>query len=352
MKLGIIGCGRITEKHCQTIDQLKELTVVALSDLSSERMNLIRSHLKNTSNLILMHKKYEEMLSNQNIDLVLIATSSGFHAEIAEKALKAGKHVLVEKPLTLSLKETSDLTELAKKRGCYLFVCYQLRFLTSMLKIKEVLKQGLLGEIIYGVGTIEINRSKDYYEQAAWRGTWKHDGGMLINQGIHMVDLLTWFMGDLESVQGEIKRVHEYKETEDVAIGILKFKNGSTGVIEANSIALPNNRGYSLKLFAEKGTVVIRGQKLDEVERFIINGHEEVPIEGLDHDGLEQVRMYKACLDCIAGRKSEFVADGEESIRALETIFALYRSALNQEVVQLPLEDFQTGEMSAWEGSK
>ncbi|WP_413379717.1 Gfo/Idh/MocA family protein [Alkalihalobacillus sp. 1P02AB] len=350
IKLGIIGCGRITEKHCQTINQIDDIEVVALSDLSDERMKIIKGLLQQDElKKIVLYKDYEKLLSHSEIDLVLIATSSGFHCEMAEKALKSNKHVLVEKPLTLSLMETKYLTKLAHKQNRKLFVCYQLRYRKLMLAVKDCIEQGLLGKVFYGVGSIQITRPQQYYQQASWRGSWQNDGGMLINQGIHVIDLLLWLIGDLERVYGELMRVNEQKETEDIALALLNFKNGAKGLIEANTVSLPDNVGYSIKLFAEKGTIIIRGKQLDHIERFEIQGKQKVDLDTFLNDRSEHIRMYEAYLKEIQTGNEPVIVDGAESEKALEAIYAIYQSALNKTEVQLPLHNFSSKEMTAWE---
>lgn len=128
-----------------------------------------------------------------------------------------------------------------------------------------------------GVASIRINRSLDYYKSASWRGSWETDGGMLINQGIHLVDLLQWFLGDAKSVYGEISSHTDVKETEDVAVGIIQFQNQAKGMVEANIVTQPNNLGYSLSIFGEKGTISVDGRSLNKISRWYIEGEDADP---------------------------------------------------------------------------
>ncbi|WP_047980768.1 Gfo/Idh/MocA family protein [Ornithinibacillus contaminans] len=349
-KIGIIGCGRMAEKHIETIQQLDDITIIALSDISTDRMGHVHNLISSNAAAISMHTNYEEMLKLDSIDIILITTTSGLHAEIAEKALRARKHVIVEKPLTLSLEEARKLTALANQVGRHLFVCYQLRYRKLMLKIKELIDSELLGTVHYGIVTMAINRSQAYFDQASWRGTWEHDGGMLINQGIHFVDLLVWYLGDLENIYGEITRVNNQKQTEDIALGLLTFKNGAKGLIEANIITLPENFGYSIRLFAEKGTIIISGKQLDQIERFEISGqtYSDQELDDLKNDRMEHLTMYQEIITKIKGNEQGFPVDGQESEKALEAIFALYASVLQKKKVSLPLSSFSSGLMKQW----
>ncbi|WP_273717005.1 Gfo/Idh/MocA family protein [Alkalihalobacillus pseudalcaliphilus] len=349
MKLAIIGCGRISEKHCETINQISDISVVALSDISIDRMNIIKQKLNLSNNECTFFTDYEHLLNESNAELVVIATGSGSHFEIAKAAILAGKHTLIEKPLALSLSEASQLHEYANKHHVHLYVCYQLRFLNSMIAIKELIESGRLGTVFYGVCTLELNRSKEYYQGAAWRGTWEYDGGMLINQGIHLIDLLLWFMGDAKEVRGELMKVERSKETEDIAIGLVDFNSGARGLIEANTVTKPNNYGYSLKLFGEKGSIIIDGQQLEKISRFALE-EIEVSEKELVFDKKEHVRMYRACIKAIKeSQQHKSLVNGIEAQRSLELIFGLYQSALEKRVVDLPGLNFNLLEMKKWE---
>ncbi|GAF67089.1 putative dehydrogenase [Bacillus sp. TS-2] len=349
MKLGIIGCGRITEKHCQTLSQISDIDVVALSDIKVERMVAINSLLPTINKERKFHHNYLDLIERKDIDVVLIATSSGFHSEIAKAAIEQKKHIIVEKPIALSLEEAKELKVLTEQYGTQLFVCHQLRFLKSMMRIKELIDHSSLGEIYYGVGSIEINREDKYYQVSPWRGTWQHDGGMLINQGIHIIDLILWFMGDASEVYGKLMKVNKNKETEDIALSMIDFKNGSKAIIEANTVTKPYNYGYAIKLFAENGTIVIEGNQLQQINRFVIN-NTDVPLIEMEHDQQEHVRMYQSIYDVIFNHKaSSSLVNSTSAIASLELIFAIYQSALKGEKVNLPLNRFSLSELIDWE---
>ncbi|MDQ0207869.1 Gfo/Idh/MocA family protein [Alkalicoccobacillus murimartini] len=345
MNIGIIGCGRITEKHLSSLNQISNARVTALSDLSFERMKQAATQISSSvEELPQLFDHYHDLLQTDS-ELVVIATTSGTHVEIAEAALKAGKHVLVEKPLSLSIEESRMLTKLADVQGKQLFVCHQLRFRKILNEIKTLIDSGKLGTIHLGTVSMSVQRPTSYYEAAPWRGTWDQDGGMLINQGIHMVDLLIWYMGKVQSVSGQLQWVNTQKETEDIALGMVTFCNGATGLIEANSVTYPHNHGYAIKLFAEKGTIIIEGSNFDQLTRATIEGEpwsEDVSEWLTDKD--EQVKMYKEVIKSITGLSNTAVM-AKEAEFALETIFALYQSHKLASSVSLPLSSFSTTDM-------
>lgn len=355
--IGIIGCGRITEKHAATLSRLGSARVVAISDISVERMEIIHRQLTeagHTASEVAMYPDYADLLVHPEVKVIVIATSSGHHADMAGDALIAGKHVIIEKPLALTLEDSRLLSKLASKRGLNLLVCHQMRYRLPMMRIKNYIDSGLLGELYYGVASIEISRSPEYFRQAAWRGTWDQDGGMLLNQGIHLIDLLLWFLGDVEGAYGELQKVQEGKEIEDVALAVLSFRNGTKGLIEANTITRPGNFGYSIRLFAEKGTLIISGTQLERIERFDVNGVQVAAedLRQLEADRDEQLRMYEAYLDRICNGTEGMVVDAAEAGRSIEAIFAIYCSALEGRRVTLPLAEFSSENMreGKWHG--
>ncbi|SDK49503.1 Gfo/Idh/MocA family protein [Sediminibacillus albus] len=350
--IGLIGCGHISQKHLDTISRLTEVTLTAVSDVQVQRMEAAANdYLRNTArtDTIKQYSDYHEMLEDSAIDIVIVAVISGLHAQIAIEALQHGKHVILEKPIALSLKEADDIIRLAETTGKQVLVCHQLRYRPLLSRIKTLLEEGLLGAPYLGVASIRINRSHDYYASAGWRGSWAMDGGMLVNQGIHLVDLLTWFFGDMESIYGEIANQGDYKETEDVASGIISFQNKAKGVIEANTITQPNNIGYHLSVFAEHGTISLGGPSLDQLDRCYIKNHPEISEElmVLAEQKDEHLYMYKNFIGALTNQKKKVLVDGREGKKALMAIFGLYKSHQSGKPVPAPLPSFSTLEMQS-----
>lgn len=348
--IGIIGCGRIAEKHIATLSRLAAAHVVALSDVSQDRMNAAYRQLKVAApdnGDATMYTDYEKLLESLEVDVVVITAASGQHADIAGQALLAGKHVIVEKPLALSLEDSRLLSQLAKRLKLKLLVCHQMRYRLFMQRVRDYISDGLLGKVHYGVATLAITRSHDTDRGTFGYGTWEQDGGMLLREGIHLVDLLLWFMGDLDSVYGELQQVRGGKEMEDIALGLLSFRNGAKGMIEANTITSPAHYGYSIRLFAEKGTVIVGGSQLDRIERFEVNGIQvqDAVLRFWEEDRDEQLRMYEAYIRQIQGINQPMIVDSTEADKALEAVFAIYDSSVKGHKVTLPLRDFDIQSM-------
>ncbi len=347
---GLIGCGFISKNHLLAIAKCEQAELIAVSDIQRARMEEavnIYHRESGEPKEVKYFEDYTDLLMNPQIDAVVIATLSGFHFDMCKNALLAGKHVILEKPMALSLEESNQLIELAEEQNRKLMICHQLRFRPLMQRIKSVISEGKIGKPYLGVASIRINRSLDYYKAAAWRGNWETDGGMLINQGIHLVDLLQWFLGDVETVYGEISSNSDIKETEDVALGIIHFQNQAKGLIEANIVTQPNNLGYSLSIFGEKGTISIEGRSLNKISRWYIEGEETnlSDISRIIEDTNEQVYMYKNFMEAINEPDKQLLLDGVEGKKALEIIFGIYQSSLTKNTVHLPIKTFSTVNM-------
>lgn len=356
VQFGLIGCGYISKKHIKALAESEGARLAAVSDLNIERMEEAKAYYKTWSKRNPSPKSYEDyhdMLWNPEIDAVIISTFSGLHAEMARVALEHGKHVVLEKPMALSIRESNQLINLAKNRKKELMICHQLRFKPVIQKLKKTIEEGKIGSPYLGVASIRINRPPAYYSAAAWRGKWESDGGMLINQGIHLIDLLQWLLGDVKTVYGETGQGQKQtKQTEDVALGILSFQNGAKGIVEANIVTQPNNLGYSLSIFGDKGTISIEGPSLNKITRWYVDG-EETDMEELNsllNDGQEHIDMYKNFIEAVSSKDSHVLVDGLEGKKALDIIFALYQSELTKQVIHFPLKSFTTKDMNRRDG--
>jgi predicted dehydrogenase len=356
VKFGIIGCGYISKRHIEAIAQCTDAKLLAISDLQKDRMTEAIAYYKMISDdnqTIYQYENYTDMLKNSDVDGVVICTISSQHAEMAKYSLTAGKHVILEKPMTLTLKDADEIIQLAKANNRKMMVCHQMRFRPIMQKIKNIIDDGKLGKLYLGVASIRLNRSPEYYADANWRGDWSKDGGMLINQGIHVIDLLQWFLGDVEKVYGDLSTFSKTKETEDVALGVLSFTNQAKGVIEANVITQPKNLGYHLSIFGEKGCISLEGPSLNQLSRWYI-ANEDTALNQLNvllEDQNEQVYMYENFIQSILNPEKNLLINGEQGKKALETIFALYQSYLTQKPQELPLKSFSTVNLKTKGGS-
>ena len=267
MKYALIGCGRISPNHLEAAVN-NNLEIVGICDIVPENMNILLEKLDMKGANIKQYTNYKEMLETKKPELVAIATESGEHAKIALECLDRGANLIIEKPIALSLEDADKIIEKSKEKGLIVCANHQNRFNKSIQKIRKSVEDGDFGKMMYGTAHIRWNRGKDYYTQAPWRGTWAQDGGALMNQCIHNIDLLRWMMGD------EVTEVcaytdnlnHDFIQAEDLGIAIVKFKNGSYGIIEGTTNVYPKNLEETLYLFGQKGTVKAGGKSVNIIE--------------------------------------------------------------------------------------
>ena len=204
---------------------------------------------------------YKAMIAEVQPELVSIAAESGIHAEIAIFCIKHGVHVIIEKPMAMSMADANEIIRLSEERNVKVSACHQNRFNIAVQEMRQALEAGRFGKLSHGSIHVRWNRNQNYYTQAPWRGTWAQDGGALMNQCIHGIDLLRWtFGGEVEEVYGQTRQqFHDYLEAEDVGMAVVKFKNGAIATIEGTTNVYPKNLEETLYIFGEKGTVKIGG---------------------------------------------------------------------------------------------
>ena len=349
IRVGLIGCGYIAHKHVQTLSRISEFSLIAVCDIKLEKMKETAAlyHKERKSDCaISFYEKYQDLLMDRRIDVVIISVISSLHSTMTKEALKHGKHVIVEKPLALSMQEANEVIQLADDLKKEVFICHQLRHRPLMKKMKEILKEGLLGVPYMGTVSLRLHRSLDYYKSSNWKGTWESDGGMLVNQGIHLIDLLIWLLGDIQSVYGEIASWVTEKETEDIACGVISFKNKAKGFIEANTITKPKNQGYYLSVFAQKGSICIGGPGFNEIHHCYIEGlpHIGEELKKISDKSDDHYWMYRSFFEVIS-KKTPNALSAKEGKKALEAIFALYESSKRKQPVSVPVEYFSTIDM-------
>lgn len=350
MKYALIGCGRIAPNHLEAAIN-NELEIVGLCDIVPEHIDVLLEKVGVDSDKYKRYTDYKEMLEKEKPTLVAIATESGKHAQIALDCLDYGANVIIEKPIALSLKDADAIVNKAKEKGLVVCANHQNRFNKSIQKIRSSIENGDFGRLFYGTAHIRWNRGKDYYTQAPWRGTWAQDGGSLMNQCIHNIDLLRWMLGDdiVEVTAYTDNLNHDYIEAEDLGIALVKFKNGAYGIIEGTTDIYPKNLEETLYLFGEKGTVKAGGKSVNILEEWIFEGHDEEASEIKEKYsempkniyGFGHTPLYKNVIDAINNGTKPLV-DAEAGRRALELVLAIYKSASEGRPVKLPLEDCST----------
>ena len=267
--IGIIGTGSIAGIHVQSVRELENAQLLGLASSSRERA--IQAAEKYG---LRVYEDYRNLLKNNDIQVVIICTHSGNHLEPTLAAAEAGKHVLVEKPLEVSLKRADQMIEACREAGVKFGCIFQNRFSPDYQRLKKAVASGALGKLNLGNAYIKWYRSPEYYHTSSWKGTLKGDGGAaLINQGIHTIDLLLDIMGDAESVFGKVRTVKHNIEGEDLGLGLITFKNGALGTIEGSTAILP---GYPerLEIFGDKGSVILEAGKIVSWE---IEGESNLP---------------------------------------------------------------------------
>jgi UDP-N-acetyl-2-amino-2-deoxyglucuronate dehydrogenase len=279
------------------------------------------------------------MLAESKADVVTIATPSGLHPEQGVAAAKAGKHVVMEKPMAISLSGADALVQACDKAGVQLFVVKQNRLNPPVQLLKRAVDRNRFGRIYMASWA----RPQEYYDQAPWRGTWEFDGGAFMNQASHYVDLIQWLMGPVESVMAKTATLARRIETEDTGIAILKFRSGALGTIEVTMLAYPRNLEGSLTILGEKGSVKIGGTAVNKIEHWdfaepddddkLIEGANTSPpnVYGLGHQG-----YYRNVLAVLRG-EAKPDTDGRAGRKSLELILGIYESAKTGREVPLPL---------------
>lgn len=354
MKYALVGCGRIAVSHIKAAVQ-NNLEVVALCDIEPAKYNvMLEKAACGTFPDALRYVDYKEMLvEHPEIELVAIATESGKHARIALDCIDAGKNVIIEKPMAMSMEDAEEIVSRAKAKGVKVSACHQNRFNVAVRELRKAVESGRFGKLSHGAIHVRWNRGRQYYDQAPWRGTWEQDGGTLMNQCIHGIDLLRWMMGDeVVEVYGVTRqRFHDYLEAEDVGMAVVKFANGSIGTIEGTANVYPKNLEETLYVFGENGTAKIGGTSTNDID--VWNFSDEAP-EDESNRGLREATpnvygnghalLYADMIDAIERDREPFV-DAVAGRNAVEMVLAIYKSQKTGEPVKLPLTGFASTDM-------
>jgi UDP-N-acetyl-2-amino-2-deoxyglucuronate dehydrogenase len=336
MNFAIIGCGFIAKKHASAISVIPDANLVAVCDKVPETMEYYVENYQ--------AKAYSDlniMLEEEDIDTVCICTPSGLHMSIAEQVSNSGKHLIVEKPIAMSLEETDRIINSCKKNNVKLSVVHPNRFRPVVQEVRKILDENLLGEISHASAIVNWNRNQEYYDQAPWRGTKDYDGGVLMNQAIHNLDLLLWFMGDPEEVFSFEATRFRKMEAEDVSLGVIRFKSGALGTVQAATTVYARNFEESITIFGEKGTVKIGGTNALYFEHIEMEDLSDEEITSLklkvsnDPWGIPgHQRIIEDLIDAIKNNRSPAVT-GEEGKRALGLVLAFYKSAKNNSPIHV-----------------
>ncbi len=349
MKYALIGCGRIATNHIKAAINNK-LEIVAVCDIVSDKMEaLLNKHGLAEDGAISRYTDYRKMLiEHPELQLIGIATESGIHAEIALACIDHGINVIIEKPIAMSMADANEIIRRSQEKGAKVSACHQNRFNVAIQELRGAVEAGRFGSLSHGSIHVRWNRDHSYYDQAKWRGTWAQDGGCLMNQCIHGIDLLRWMMGDeVTEVYGATRqRFHDYLEAEDVGVAVLKFANGAVGTIEGTVNVFPKNLEETLYIFGENGTVKIGGTSTNNIDvwQFADAGEADCAKAGLREAtsnvyGNGHTSLYADMIDAIQNGRKPYV-DAVAGRNALEIVLAIYKSQKTGMPVKLPLDDF------------
>ena len=341
INFAIVGCGRIANRHAELLGtgQIAGARLVAVCDIRRDRAESFGSRYDARR-----FTSLDEMLAMPGIDAVSVLTPSGMHAGHAIAAARAGRHVVVEKPMALTLADGDAMVAAAADAGVRLFVVKQNRFNVPVVKAREALAAGRFGKLVLGTVRVRWCRDQSYYNQDDWRGTWAQDGGVIANQASHHVDMLSWFMGEVESVHARGTTALVDIQAEDTCVATVKFRNGALGVIEATGATRPKDMEGSLSVLGSGGAIEIAGFAVNKIRTWQFAQaleHDQQVIEKFSVNppnvyGFGHQAYYEHVVDCLKHGRPALV-DGTEGRRSLELVAALYESMACGHEVTLPL---------------
>lgn len=351
MKYALIGCGRIAINHIKAVIN-NQLELLAVCDVLPNKMEELLSKQGLAENKeILRYTDYRQMIAEHpEIQLISIATESGSHAEIALYCIDHGINLIIEKPMAMSIADADEIIRRAEANHVKVSACHQNRFNIAVQKLRKAVEAGRFGKLSHGSIHVRWNRNKDYYTQAPWRGTWAQDGGALMNQCIHGIDLLRWMMGsEVVSVYGQTKQqFHHYLEAEDVGMAVVNFANGAVATIEGTTNVYPQNLEETLYVFGQWGTVKLGGKSTNNIDvwDFADETDEDRSNKGLEEAasnvyGNGHTSLFADVVEAIEKDRQPYV-DAKAGRDALEIVLAIYKSAAEGQAVKLPLKECST----------
>ncbi len=357
IRIALVGCGRISRNHIKAIALHHERAeLVAMCDTQPEMLEQAQQLLAEAaqghpgaSSNPAQFTNYTELLEATQAgstlaDLVVLATPSGLHPGQVIAAAEAGLHVCTEKPMATRWADGVAMVKACDDAGVRLFVVKQNRFNSTLQLVKRQLAAGRFGQLAMVAVNVFWQRPQSYYDQNSWRGTWEFDGGALMNQASHYIDLLDWLVGPVESVSASIATLGRAIEVEDTAAMQLRWRNGALGTMAVTMLTYPKNLEGSITLLGETGTVKIGGPAVNQIEHwaFADDNPEDALVEQASYEttsvyGFGHPPYYANVLDALQG-KAEALCDGREGLRSLELLIGAYRSARDGRTVHLPLE--------------
>jgi len=339
IRIAIAGCGRISKNHLSAIEKhAANIELVAVCDVDEHQLNQCMDKYKVNG-----YVKLIELLKSEELDLLVLCTPSGLHAQQAELAAKHGVHVMTEKPMATRWQDGVQMVKACDDAGVHLFVVKQNRQNATLQLLKRAIDEKRFGKIHMVHINVFWTRPQSYYDQAKWRGTWEFDGGAFMNQASHYVDLFDWLIGPIDKVQAMMSTTRDI-EVEDTGVMNVRWRSGALGSMSVTMLTYPKNMEGSITILGEKGSVRIGGMAVNDIQHWEFE-------EPKDYD--EQVRTanyettsvygfghplyYKNVIDVMRGTEVP-ETDGREGLKSLEVLIAAYLSARDGKTVSLPLE--------------
>jgi UDP-N-acetyl-2-amino-2-deoxyglucuronate dehydrogenase len=357
IRIALVGCGRISGNHIRAIAQHHDRAeLVAICDTQPERLLLaqqliteVAAEHPGASSSPAQFSNYSLLLeaarsNSLSIDLVVLATPSGLHPGQVIAAAEVGLHVCTEKPMATRWADGVAMVKACDQAGVRLFVVKQNRFNSTLQLVKRQLQAGRFGKLAMVAVNVFWQRPQNYYDQDSWRGTWEFDGGALMNQASHYVDLLEWLVGPVESVSASIATLGRKIEVEDTATLQLRWRNGALGTMAVTMLTYPKNLEGSITILGDTATVKIGGPAVNQIEHwtFADESPDDMLVDQVSYQttsvyGFGHPPYYTNMLDAMQGQ-AEALCDGREGLRSLELLIGAYRSAQDGRQVYLPLE--------------
>jgi UDP-N-acetyl-2-amino-2-deoxyglucuronate dehydrogenase len=344
LRVAIVGCGRIAQTHFAAIEHhCANLTLVAVCDTTDE---VLQKHVERLK--VVGYSQFEDLLKNEKLDLVVLCTPSGYHADQAILSARYGVNVVTEKPLATKWNDGLRMVRACEEAAVRLFVIKQNRYNKTLQLLKKAILEGRFGKIYSISVNVFWTRPQAYYDAAKWRGTWALDGGAFMNQASHYIDLLSWLFGSVESVMAYTATLGRQIEAEDTGVAAIRWRDGALGTLNVTMLTYPKNLEGSITVLGETGTVRIGGIAVNEIQNWdfsdAVDESEDISLASYETTsvyGRGHVTYYENLIKALRGEGVD-ISDGHDGLECLELLIALYRSAQQGTSVSLPLSTKET----------
>ena len=339
IRIAIVGCGRISKNHFESLK--KHQDNIELISICDTQQTILSVHEKKYN--VKGYLDLDDMLKKEDLDLTVICTPSGVHADQTELCARHGVNVMTEKPMATRWNDGVSMVKVCDKSGVRLFVVKQNRSNPTLQLLKRAVKENRFGKIHMVHLNVFWTRPQEYYDQAPWRGTWEFDGGALMNQASHYVDLLDWLIGPIDKVQAMMSTTRDI-EVEDTCVLNVKWRNGALGSMNVTMLTYPKNFEGSITILGEKGTVRIGGVAVNDIQHWEFDVPkdydktvQEASYQTASVYGFGHPLYYNNVFEVLRGN-IEPETDGREGLRSLEVLIAAYLSARDGKIISLPLK--------------